>query len=57
MLPVVAPSVYHGLPQWFQTIAGSAITSATLTAFALNLLFNHLPLGQPTDAPSTEATP
>ncbi|MFC1441455.1 nucleobase:cation symporter-2 family protein [Streptacidiphilus sp. N1-10] len=55
MLPVVAPSIYHGLPQWFQTIAGSAITSATLTAFALNLFFNHLRLGRPGDAPSAES--
>jgi hypothetical protein len=34
--------------------AGSAITSATLTAFALNLLFNHLPLRRPDNAPSAE---
>lgn len=41
MLPVVAPRIYHGFPAWAQVIAGSAITSATLVAFGLNLLFNH----------------
>ncbi|MFC1429682.1 nucleobase:cation symporter-2 family protein [Streptacidiphilus sp. N1-3] len=46
MLPVVAPSIYQGMPQWFQTIAGSAITSATLTAFGLNLLFHHTGFGR-----------
>ncbi|MFJ1646464.1 nucleobase:cation symporter-2 family protein [Streptomyces sp. NPDC088258] len=42
MVPVAAPTIYHAFPTWFQIIAGSAITSATLTAFLLNLLFNHL---------------
>ncbi|KAA9165583.1 purine permease [Amycolatopsis acidicola] len=41
MLPVVAPEFYHRFPAWAQIIAGSAITSATLAAFVLNLLFNH----------------
>jgi len=41
MLPVVAPQIYHGFPAWAQVIGGSAITSATLAAFGLNLLFNH----------------
>ncbi|MFE3742977.1 nucleobase:cation symporter-2 family protein [Streptomyces sp. NPDC059134] len=41
MLPVAAPTIYHAFPGWFQIIAGSAITSATLTAFLLNLLFHH----------------
>lgn len=41
MLPVVAPSIYHAFPTWVQIIGGSAITSATLAAFLLNLLFNH----------------
>ncbi|MET8325699.1 nucleobase:cation symporter-2 family protein [Streptomyces sp. NPDC005181] len=43
MLPVVAPSIYHAFPAWVQIIGGSAITSATLVAFLLNLLFNHTP--------------
>jgi uric acid transporter len=41
MVPVVAPSVYHAFPTWTQVVGGSAITSATLVAFLLNLLFNH----------------
>jgi NCS2 family nucleobase:cation symporter-2 len=43
MLPVVAPTIYHAFPTWVQIIGGSAITSATLAAFLLNLLFNHTP--------------
>ncbi|MEV7391973.1 solute carrier family 23 protein [Streptomyces sp. NPDC091215] len=46
MLPVVAPSFYHAFPTWVQIIGGSAITSATLAAFLLNLLFNHTPGGK-----------
>ena len=41
LLPVVAPRIYHSFPAWVQVIGGSAITSAALTAFVLNLLFNH----------------
>ncbi|MFJ5102142.1 nucleobase:cation symporter-2 family protein [Streptomyces sp. NPDC088554] len=41
MLPVAAPTIYHAFPAWFQIIAGSAITSAALSAFLLNLLFHH----------------
>ncbi|TWP53731.1 purine permease [Lentzea tibetensis] len=41
MLPVVTPKIYHAFPAWAQVIGGSAITSAALTAFVLNLLFNH----------------
>lgn len=41
MLPVVAPNIYHSLPAWAQIIAGSAITSATIVAFVLNLVFHH----------------
>ncbi|MEV7023448.1 nucleobase:cation symporter-2 family protein [Kitasatospora sp. NPDC093558] len=43
MLPVVAPNIYHAFPTWVQIIGGSAITSTTLAAFVLNLLFNHTP--------------
>ncbi|MEO6086081.1 MAG: nucleobase:cation symporter-2 family protein [Umezawaea sp.] len=42
LLPVVAPRIYQNFPAWAQIVAGSAITSATLVAFALNLLFNHV---------------
>jgi xanthine/uracil permease len=33
---------YTNMPDWFQTIAGSAITTTAIVAFLLNLLFNHL---------------
>lgn len=38
LLPVVAPKIYQAFPAWAQVIGGSAITSAALTAFVLNLL-------------------
>ncbi|OLR92002.1 nucleobase:cation symporter-2 family protein [Actinokineospora bangkokensis] len=41
MVPVVAPGFYRGFPGWAQVVLGSAITSATLAAFVLNLVFNH----------------
>ncbi|MFI1768275.1 nucleobase:cation symporter-2 family protein [Streptomyces sp. NPDC020800] len=52
MLPVVAPSFYHAFPTWVQIIGGSAITSATVAAFLLNLLFNHTP-GRKKTAPES----
>ncbi|AXG82245.1 purine permease [Streptomyces paludis] len=58
MLPVAAPTIYHAFPSWFQIIAGSAITSATLTAFLLNLLFHHTGRRDGDDGPGTpEETP
>ncbi|MFE1935466.1 solute carrier family 23 protein [Streptomyces sp. NPDC059474] len=57
MLPVVAPTIYHTFPTWVQIIGGSAITSATIAAFLLNLLFNHTPgLNKAKTAPA-EAAP
>lgn len=41
LLPVVVPDIYHRFPTYFQIIAGGAISSAVITAFALNLFFNH----------------
>jgi xanthine permease len=57
MLPVVAPTIYHAFPAWVQIIGGSAITSATLTAFLLNLLFNHTPGRKRSQAETDEAEP
>ncbi|MER7674847.1 nucleobase:cation symporter-2 family protein [Kitasatospora sp. NPDC096128] len=58
MLPVVAPSFYHAFPTWVQIIGGSAITSATVAAFLLNLLFNHTPGRKKTDVePEPGAVP
>ncbi|MGX1543084.1 nucleobase:cation symporter-2 family protein [Streptomyces adustus] len=56
MLPVVAPSFYHAFPTWVQIIGGSAITSATVAAFLLNLLFNHTPGGKKAE-PEPESGP
>ncbi|WP_405950594.1 purine permease [Streptomyces prunicolor] len=52
MLPVAAPTIYHAFPTWVQIIGGSAITSATLAAFLLNLLFNHTPGRKKTESES-----
>ncbi|MFE3517621.1 nucleobase:cation symporter-2 family protein [Streptomyces sp. NPDC059166] len=56
MLPVVAPAFYHAFPTWVQIIGGSAITSATVTAFLLNLLFNHTPGRKKAGRPEPEAS-
>ena len=43
MVPVVAPSFYGRLPDEFQIISGSSITTTVVVVFLFNLLFNHLP--------------
>ncbi len=45
MLPIAAPSFYDQFPDWFATIFHSGISSAAIMAIALNLLFNHLKVG------------
>ncbi|MES1964742.1 purine permease [Psychrobacter sp. AH5] len=45
MLPIAAPSFYDQFPDWFATIFHSGISSTAIMAIALNLLFNHLKLG------------
>ncbi len=50
MIPIVAPSFYEHTPNWFGTIFHSGgISSAALMAIVLNLLFNHLKLGNSRD--------
>ncbi|MGW1597523.1 nucleobase:cation symporter-2 family protein [Streptomyces sp. NPDC002343] len=44
MLPVGVPAVYARFPDWFQTVMDSGISAGCLSAIALNLLFNHLPV-------------
>ncbi|MFI1168873.1 nucleobase:cation symporter-2 family protein [Streptomyces sp. NPDC020801] len=56
MLPVMAPAIYHAFPAWMQIIGGSAITSSTVAAFLLNLLFNHTP-GRRRTEPEPEPSP
>jgi NCS2 family nucleobase:cation symporter-2 len=57
MLPVVAPTFYHAFPSWVQIIGGSAITSATVAAFLLNLLFNHTPRRGEAERRKTDGRP
>ncbi|WP_312913443.1 nucleobase:cation symporter-2 family protein [Stutzerimonas nitrititolerans] len=45
MIPIAAPSFYHHFPAWFETIFHSGISSAAIMAILLNLLFNHLTVG------------
>ena len=42
MLPIAAPTIYDQMPEWFNTIFHSGISSAAVAAIFLNLLFNHL---------------
>ncbi len=45
MLPIAAPSFYDQFPDWFATIFHSGISSTAIMAILLNLLFNHLKVG------------
>ena len=45
MLPIAAPAFYDAFPDWFATIFHSGISSTAIMAIVLNLLFNHLTLG------------
>jgi len=55
MLPVVAPSFYTQVPGTLQIVIGSSITSCVIVAFLLNLLFNHLPWGRPSEPSPIDA--
>ena len=57
MLPVVAPEIYEDFPSWFRTIFDSGISSAALVAILLNILFNHLALGNSGRASVLAASP
>jgi uracil-xanthine permease len=45
MIPIAAPHFYAHFPAWVATIFHSGISSAAIMAITLNLLFNHLTLG------------
>jgi xanthine permease len=49
MIPIAAPTFYDNAPDWFGTIFHSGISSSAVMAIALNLLFNHLKLGNSHD--------
>jgi uric acid transporter len=40
VIPIAVPTFYEHFPSWFQTVFDSGISSAAVTAVALNLLFN-----------------
>jgi xanthine/uracil permease len=45
MIPIAAPHFYAHFPAWVATIFHSGISSAAIMAITLNLMFNHLTLG------------
>ncbi|WP_169391669.1 MULTISPECIES: nucleobase:cation symporter-2 family protein [Psychrobacter] len=45
MLPIAAPAFYDQFPDWFATIFHSGISSTAIMAILLNLLFNHVKVG------------
>jgi hypothetical protein len=42
IIPVVEPDFYNAFPDWVGIILHSGISSATLMAVLLNLVFNHI---------------
>lgn len=49
MIPIAAPTFYDNAPDWFGTIFHSGISSSAVMAISLNLLFNHLKVGNSHD--------
>ncbi len=45
MIPIAAPTFYDNFPSWFATIFHSGISSAAIMAIFLNILFNHITVG------------
>lgn len=45
MIPIAAPSFYAQFPGWVATILHSSISSTAIMAVVLNLVFNHIALG------------
>lgn len=59
LVPVVAPEIYRNMPNAFQVIFGSAITSTAILVFLLNLVFNEVGTSRrqpPERAPGEEST-
>lgn len=44
LLPTFMPGMFNQLPDWSQSVAGDGVVLTAVTAFLLNLLFNHTPL-------------
>lgn len=45
MIPIAAPGFYSQFPGWVATILHSSISSTAIMAVVLNLVFNHMTLG------------
>lgn len=61
LLPLVLPSIYSGFPDWFTVIFNSAISSTTIAALLLNILFHHIlkrkPSGEAVSVPAFREIP
>ncbi|MDE2399037.1 MAG: uracil-xanthine permease, partial [Burkholderiales bacterium] len=42
LLPILVPGVYNRFPSSLQLVLGNGLAMGSLTAVALNLVFNHL---------------
>ncbi|MDN6332161.1 MAG: purine/pyrimidine permease, partial [Micrococcaceae bacterium] len=49
IIPIAAPAFWNEFPTWVGTIFHSGISSAAVAAILLNILFNHIKVGTPTD--------
>ncbi len=57
MIPIAAPNFYDQFPSWFSTIFHSGISSAALMAILLNILFNHIKIGNSKNSSVLAAAP
>ena len=57
LIPVVSPDFWHAFPDWFITIFHSGISAAAVVAVLLNLFFNVLLPGRPTEPNDFAAAP
>ncbi|MEV7632610.1 nucleobase:cation symporter-2 family protein [Microbacterium sp. NPDC089318] len=56
-LPELIPGLYSNFPSWFQVIFNSGISSAAVMAILLNLVFNHIKRGNPSNPSVFAASP
>lgn len=57
MIPIAMPTFYDKFPSWFSTIFHSGISSAALMAILLNILFNHITIGNSKNSSVLAASP
>lgn len=46
MLPKFMPGMFHNFPTWSLTVVSDGVVLTAISAFVLNLLFNHTPLAR-----------